>query len=233
MMDSFEIDNNLDPTDPSDAVDSDNDGLPDPWESFYGLSTSADDSQGDEDGDSLLNHAELEHFTSPLLVDTDYDTRSDYAEVTGINYDVLDSNGYPEYTVTYFPDPVLEDTDGDLWPDGWEILNAFDPTNAVDGNADVDNDGLTNGEEYVWDTVRYDPDTDNDGEEDGLEVANGTDPKNPNSNTVNPPDTDQDNLSDVWEMTYFGDLDEVETGNPDDDGLDKCSRVRSRHGSYK
>ena len=34
-------------------------------------------------------------------------------------------------------------------PDGWEVSNGLNPTNGGDGNADPDNDGLTNAQEYA------------------------------------------------------------------------------------
>ena len=33
-------------------------------------------------------------------------------------------------------------------------------------------------------------------------------------------DSDEDGLSDPWELVYFGNLDQNGTGNPDGDGLD-------------
>lgn len=67
-------------------------------------------------------------------------------------------------------DPDNPDTDGDGMPDGWEVLHGFDPTNAADAEADADNDGLTNLEEYLLGTDPRNPDTDGDGLTDGFEV---------------------------------------------------------------
>ena len=52
-------------------------------------------------------------------------------------------------------DPLKSDTDGDRMPDGWEIMQRFDPTNAADGLLDADADGASNAHEYVAGT---DPD---------------------------------------------------------------------------
>ncbi len=81
------------------------------------------------------------------------------------------------------------DTDSDGIPDGYEANNRLNPL-INDANADPDNDGLTNYEEYSIghlhkdDDITYytDPnnrDTDNDGWLDGDEVDAGYDPTNP------------------------------------------------------
>lgn len=73
------------------------------------------------------------------------------------------------------------DTDGDLIPDGWEKDNGLDPTDATDGLLDSDNDGVTNRDEYSYNT---DPngtggtnsDSDGDGTGDAAEIAQGSHP---------------------------------------------------------
>jgi hypothetical protein len=44
---------------------------------------------------------------------------------------------------------TLADSDGDGIPDQWETAFGFSPTNSADRNADGDNDGMRNWEEYV------------------------------------------------------------------------------------
>ena len=67
------------------SADSDGDGLPDYWESGYGLSTTDDSgdqgASGDPDGDGLTNAQEYDLGTHPLDPDTDHDGSNDGLEV--------------------------------------------------------------------------------------------------------------------------------------------------------
>jgi type VI protein secretion system component Hcp len=47
------------------GTDTDNDGMPDAWESLYGLSVGSNDSNGDRDGDGLSNLHEFQLGTLP------------------------------------------------------------------------------------------------------------------------------------------------------------------------
>lgn len=92
LPDNYEIDNQLDPLDPSDAlhdldgdsltnlqeyqfgsspllVDTDSDGLPDAWEYQYGLNPLVDDSLEDPDNDSLTNIEEYRRGSNPNVAD--------------------------------------------------------------------------------------------------------------------------------------------------------------------
>ncbi len=63
--------------------DSDGDGMPDSWETLYGLSpTSSTDGTKDLDGDGLTNLAEYQNKTNPTLTDTDGDGVNDATEVS-------------------------------------------------------------------------------------------------------------------------------------------------------
>jgi parallel beta-helix repeat protein len=54
-------------------------------------------------------------------------------------------------------DPLLNDTDEDTMPDGWEHLNGLDPLDLSDADEDLDGDGFTNLEEYLNETDPDDP----------------------------------------------------------------------------
>ena len=89
-------------------VDSDGDGLSDPWEMehFDGLGQGAAD---DADSDGLGNAAEFAAGTDPNSTDTDGDGLSDSEEVSGGT------------------DPLKADSDGDGWTDRYELDAGTDP----------------------------------------------------------------------------------------------------------
>ncbi|MCD6383566.1 MAG: hypothetical protein J7L88_03815 [Thermoplasmata archaeon] len=142
--------------------------------------------------DMLTNYQEYVNHTVPYYWDTDNDSyydsltkqfydMSDYQEVS-IIYNQTDSavdwngDGINDYKTC----PYKADTDGDLMPDGWELLVGLNPLNATDRFLDLDGDGLPNilefrypatGEQYFTTDPR-DPDTDDDGIPDGWEVFN-------------------------------------------------------------
>ena len=73
-----------------------------------------------------------------------------------------------------------EDTDRDLIQDAEEVACNLDPSDAADGDGDLDGDGLSNAGEIVYGTDLLTADTDNDGLEDGAEAELGLDPLDPN-----------------------------------------------------
>ena len=93
------------------------------------------------------------------------------------------------------PDPTKFDTDGDGMPDGWEMINGFNPVDPTDATGDADGDGLSNLLEYLWGSDPRTTDSDADGFLDGNEVTNRLIRTNPAL-----PDTDQDGLDDKYEV---------------------------------
>lgn len=121
-----------------------------------------------------------------LLIDTDYDKLPNCIERILLT-DILNP-----------------DTDGDMLPDGYEILTTL--TNPAgydsycsgisDGDYDIDKDGLSNYQEYLIGTNPYNNDTDSDRLIDGVEIS---------EYHTNPLlfDTDGDNIDDADEF-YIG-----------------------------
>jgi hypothetical protein len=64
----------------------------------------------------------------------------------------------------------------------WAIQHGLDPNNPA---GDADEDGLTNREEYTYNTDPNNPDTDGDGYTDHEEILAGTDPLDPNDHPSN------------------------------------------------
>lgn len=118
------------------------------------------------------------------------------------------------------PDELPVDADADGLPDAWEIKYFGNLSQAA--NADPDQDGSNNFEEYLRGTNPTVADTDGDGLNDGGEITAQTDPFNP--------DTDGDGLLDGAEIAagtdplnrdtdadHYGDATEVASGsNPKD-----------------
>jgi len=145
-------------------TNSDVDKMPDWWEmSFFGSETAAM-AHADADGDYVNNHREYFLGTDPtstnMATDSDDDGLPDFAEP----FHGTDTNDW--------------DSDGDLFPDSWEVCYEYDPMDNSDPDPDDDDDedGLTNFEEMRRGTDPSSSDTDGDGVSDGDEVDNGSDP---------------------------------------------------------
>ena len=196
-------------------ADTDGDGLFDAWElAFFGnLDQNA---AGDADADGTDKLAEQTGHSNPVNAasvpgDVDADNLDDAWEIAhfgdlaqtgGGDFDGdFNTNEAEEAAGT---DPKLAgswpDTDSDTLNDGWEE-HYF-------GNAD----GIVTPAELALQGADGDPDGDtftNLAEQTGF-----TDP----TNAFSSPDTDFDGLPDGWELYYFGDLDEIGSGDPDGDG---------------
>lgn len=195
-------------------VDTDTDGLSDPWEKFYFGNIAAQNGAGiGPDLDGATNLQEQEAKTDPTVADTDGDGRTDGAELnTAPLTDPADPDSDDDglndgaEVSTHGTDPNNADSDFDSLPDSWEISNGLSPVSNVGDNGeggDPDEDGLPNGGEYnvgVTSTDPHDPDTDDDGYTDlqedrfgswaSIDVT-GTNPLNP--------DTDGDGFLDGQE----------------------------------
>jgi hypothetical protein len=75
-------------------LDSDGDGIPNVWETKYGLNPFVNDANSDADNDGLTNLQEYQYGTSPTNADTDGDGMPDIWEVNNnLNPLVNDANG--------------------------------------------------------------------------------------------------------------------------------------------
>lgn len=115
-------------------------------------------------------------------------------------------------------DPLSRDTDRDGLPDGWEVTHGLDPLDRTDGDGDTDGDGLSNGEEFFWNTDPLSEDTDGDTLPDGDEV-NGVEIELNNRTlraTSNPQlaDSDGDGLTDAEERSGSATVDGQEVTFP-------------------
>ncbi len=83
-----------------------------------------------------------------------------------------------------------EDSDGDGFPNWWEVEHGLDPNDPNDPEEDPDGDGLPNRCEWTQGTNPNNPDTDGGGESDGSEVPNcvpgNQDPLDPADDRIDP-----------------------------------------------
>jgi hypothetical protein len=107
------------------------------------------------------------------------------------------------------------DTDGDGMPDIWEDANGLNRLSPADASQDLDQDGLTNLQEYLAGTNPHLADTDGDGIPDGWERAYGLDPLNPLDAGEDP---DHDGLTNLQEAIAGTDPWNPVDANADTDG---------------
>lgn len=148
--------------------DSDNDGLPDPWEMTY-FGNLAQTASGDPDNDGTLNLAEFFAGTNPAVVsaDSDGDGLSDTWELRYFGSLSTTATGDPDgdgaSNLAEFSagsSPVnrasnLADTDGEGLPDAWE--QQYFTTLTYNAGDDPDGDRFANLQEYTAGTSPADP----------------------------------------------------------------------------
>ncbi len=184
--------------------DTDGDGTGDGWEVTYNFNPLVNDSYLDPDNDSLTNKGEFQYNTEPYINDTDHDKILDGIEVHSYSTNPLsndtDNDGIDDYNelFVYHSNPLNNDTDGDGMPDSYEIeygLNAI----VNDSFSDLDNDNITNIEEYNLGTLPNNNDTDGDGMSDGFEYEYGL-YLFENDRMLDP---DKDSLTNINEFKYW------------------------------
>ena len=119
--------------DPIGNVDSDRDGFPLYWERRYGFSDNdPNDLLGDFDNDGLSAAQERDRGTHPKKPDTDGDGLLDGHEIVSNPLMIdTDGDGLTDYAEAHHPvtptAPNGADSDGDSFPDGWELQLGFNP----------------------------------------------------------------------------------------------------------
>ena len=148
--------------------DSDNDGLPDPWEMTY-FGDLAQTASGDPDNDGTLNLAEFFTGSNPAVVsaDSDGDGLSDEWELRYFGNLSATATGDPdgdgasnlaEFSAGSSPmnrASNLADTEGDGLPDSWE--QQYFATLTYNAGDDPDGDHFANLQEYTAGTSPADP----------------------------------------------------------------------------
>jgi MYXO-CTERM domain-containing protein len=197
-------------------LDSDDDGLSDEEEGFFG--TDPDDADSDDDGlrdgdethwnqdtdrDGLRNARDADSDDDGLLDGTE-------AGVATAGPDTAAGAFIPDADPTTVTDPLAADTDGGGVRDGAEDSNhdgrqdagELDPNDPSDDvlPADTDGDGLTDVEEMTFGSDYLDADTDDDGATDGSEPNWSTDTDGDRLINVRDADADNDGVFDGTEL---------------------------------
>lgn len=124
-------------------------------------------------------------------------------------------------TGIYCPAPPFVDNDQDQISDLWEMQYGLDYHHGDDAQADNDNDGVNNLQEYLNGGNPNLSDTDDDGLSDSEEITLGT--------RVDKADTDGDHLPDGWEVSFALDpLHEVDFEHDSDgDGVSDYAEYKT------
>ncbi|WP_300417821.1 M4 family metallopeptidase [uncultured Pseudoalteromonas sp.] len=105
------------------------------------------------------------------------------------------------------------DNDNDEMDDNWELLYSLDPSDPTDAAGDLDEDGLSNLEEYRLNSLPNNSDTDDDGLTDYQE-------HHEYQTSLTNPDSDNDKMTDGWEVNFS--LDPLDSADAQSD-LDQDS----------
>lgn len=159
-------------------LDTDEDGMPDAWETANGLNpSSAGDATLDPDADTVSNVREFLAATNPQDADTDHDGAKDGVEIAAGSNPLLASS-LPPYFAGAPAGVNGEDFNGNGMPDAWELkYNNF----SLLGSADNDGDGMTN----------------------AAESSAGTDPLNPNSSITSHSEVQGTNFVLCWPQQLY------------------------------
>lgn len=133
-----------------------------------------------------------------------------YSSISGILPILFGSN-----QETFDVEKALEQKWDSGIPDAWLAKHGIVVRNEIDIKIDHDNDGLDVLAEYQYKTDPHNSDTDADGYEDGREVTNGYSPSGPGLL-----DQNSNDVSDIWEIKYFGKELAGSEDDHDNDGLD-------------
>ena len=141
----------------------------------------------------------------------------DYYPLWGLD---LDNDGLENFYElgTYNTNPLDNDTEGDLMPDGWEINYTLNPL-VDDSNGDPDIDLLINVYEYGNGTNPRDSDSDDDLMGDKWEIDNGYNPIVWNDHMIDP---DMDGVPNLYE---FGNNTNPNSNDTDNDLLDDLTEI--------
>ncbi len=170
--------NNSDP-------DDDNDGMPDIFESYYGLNVLVDDAAGDVDGDGVTNIEEYTLGTNPTVINSDtIDTDGDGVLDVTDNCLIIANADQADLDSDSIGNVCDADRDGDTVANG---SDAF--PDDVNESTDFDSDGTGD---------NADTDDDNDGMSDAFEILYGFDPED---DTDASDDPDGDGLSNSEEFS--------------------------------
>ena len=172
------------------SEDTDADLLTD-WQEIFGsrLTNAADaDTDGDKLPDGWVDGFRFEPFSRTYITDGWYkDGLAQPWEGEDLDRDGSTDGGTFSYdsgtaqSTGGETDPLVADTDNDSIDDGWELRYKvhrlasgvpamLNPLNADNASVDIDSDGLTNFQEYNFETDPYVADTDNDSIKDGDEL---------------------------------------------------------------
>jgi len=154
------------PNDPNEWEDSDDDGVGDNTDKFKLDMTQWNDTDGDGYGDNPNGNSPDRFPNDPTQwEDIDGDGHGDNPWGTDGDY-------YPSDPAHWqlTDEDINEDIDGDGIPDKWELSYGLNPNDQNDALLDLDNDLLTNLEEYKKGTNPKNCDTDNDGYNDKIDA---------------------------------------------------------------